>query len=45
MGRKEGERLEVEPGWEEGMIKVMGLQKGLERKGDINKGDAQKKKP
>lgn len=26
------------------MIKVMGLQKGLERKGDINKGDTQRKK-
>lgn len=26
------------------MIKVMGLQKGRERKGDINKGDTQRKK-
>lgn len=26
------------------MIKVMGLQKGLKRKGDINKGDTQRKK-
>lgn len=33
----------MKAGWEKGMIKVMGLQKGLERKGDINKGDTQRK--
>lgn len=43
-GRREARSGDMKAGWEKGMIKVMGLQKGLERKGDINKGDTQRKK-
>lgn len=36
--REEGGGGDREAGWEEGMIEVMGLQKGREIKGDIKKG-------
>lgn len=41
---REGEGGDREAGWEEGMIEIMGLQRGRERKGDTEQKHKEKQK-